>query len=103
MIYILIGLVLVLTLLYFWLQGHWFARIVMFLPLACAGFAAGLATVGLGIYGGAGMPLTPELLGGAIGAAVAWPIASLPIYYYRREYRRARGDQLIGWPQRVLR
>jgi hypothetical protein len=31
---ILVGLVLALVLLYFWLLGHWFARVVMFLALA---------------------------------------------------------------------
>jgi hypothetical protein len=35
--HILIGLCLALALLYFWLLGHWFARVVMFLTLAVVG------------------------------------------------------------------
>jgi hypothetical protein len=34
--HILIGLVLALVLLYYWLVGHWFARVVM-LPVCAAG------------------------------------------------------------------
>jgi hypothetical protein len=68
--HILIGLGLFLVLLYFWLIGHWFARVVMFLLLACAGFAGGASVVGWGIYG-RNAPLALGLLGGAIGAAIA--------------------------------
>jgi hypothetical protein len=38
---ILIGLVVFLIAIYFWLIGHWFARVMVFLVLAIAGVAAG--------------------------------------------------------------
>jgi hypothetical protein len=42
--HIIVGLILALTLLYFWLLGHWFARVVTFLGLTViCGFAGYLA------------------------------------------------------------
>jgi hypothetical protein len=62
--------------LHLWLIGHWFARVLVFLVLAAVGFIAG-----------ANVP-TPSPAGsiicGLIGAALAWPLASIPIYYWRR-------------------
>jgi hypothetical protein len=42
----LVGLCLALALLYFWLLGHWFARVVMFLGLAVVVAFLGAAVVG---------------------------------------------------------
>jgi hypothetical protein len=65
---------------YFWLIGHWFARVLVFLVLAVVGFIAG-----------ANVPPPPSPAGsiicGLIGAALAWPLASIPIYYWRRQLR----------------
>jgi hypothetical protein len=39
---IIIGLLLAIVLLYFWLIGHWFARVLVFRVFAVIGFAAGI-------------------------------------------------------------
>jgi len=71
---ILVGLALALVLLYFWLLGHWFARVVMFLALAAA----------FGLLGAAFTTGPPgqknELVGMLIGVALAWPVSSIPIW-----------------------
>ncbi len=85
---ILIGLVLAAVVLYFWLIGHWFARVVVFLalvPLLGLGGAALFAALP-GATGAA------AALGGCVGVGLAWPASSLPIYYWRsqaRTYARA--------------
>jgi hypothetical protein len=69
-VHIIVGLLLAIAMLYFWLIGHWFARV-----LAVVGFIAG-----------ANVPTpTPagSIICGLIGAALAWPLASIPIYYWR--------------------
>ena len=76
---ILVGLALALVLLYFWLLGHWFARVVMFLALA-------VAFGGLGaLYAGADGPPGHNhgWVGMLIGVALAWPVSSIPIYWLR--------------------
>jgi hypothetical protein len=85
--HILIGLAMGLALLYFWLIGHWFARVIVFLILACVGFAAGASIVNFGLYDGHANILGPGLLAGAVGAALAWPLASIPTYYWRHHLR----------------
>ncbi len=91
---ILTGLGIALVLLFYWLSGHWFARVLMFLVLCPVGFLSGLALVN------SGQP-TPThaaaLIVGISAAALAWPLASLPIYYQRYQFQqmcarqRARG------------
>lgn len=76
--HILIGLALACGVLYLWLLGHWFGRVLMFLLLAVVcGLAIGIAM--------------PQLTEGAtanpwgflIGLVVAWPLASIPLYMRR--------------------
>jgi len=75
-VHIIVGLLLAIALLYFWLIGHWFARVLVFLMLAVVGFIAGVNIP----------PHNPtgSIICGIIGAALAWPLASIPIYYWRR-------------------
>jgi len=77
--HILVGLVLALVLLYYWLIGHWFARVVMFLTLATTFGALGA------LFTGAGGPPAQNhaWVGLLIGAALAWPVSSIPIYWLR--------------------
>lgn len=73
--HILVGLILALVLLYFWLIGHWFARVVAFLVLAMLlGGAGWLVTGGYGLL---------SMFGFLLGAALAWPVSGIPAYYYR--------------------
>jgi hypothetical protein len=65
---LMIGAGLALALLYFWLLGHWFARVVTFLAFG-AGFVAELACIVLGFVAG-------------------WFVASLPTYYWRHQFRQ---------------
>ena len=78
--HILVGIVLALVLLYFWLLGHWFARIVAFLIFAAVlGLLGGLMTA---------QPHSNEgAIGGIIGIALAWPMSGIPIYWHRRKAR----------------
>lgn len=76
----LIGLGLAVALLYFWLIGHWFARVLMFLLLG-AGFFAGGAVLG---NDNTGDPSLGIVLG-LIGVVVAWFTAGIPIYWRRWE------------------
>jgi len=79
--HIIIGLLLGIALLYFWLVGHWFARILMFIVLTVLFSAVALA-------GDNREPATNLfLLALAIGAG--WIVASLPLYYWRRRIARA--------------
>ena len=69
--HILIGLLLGCALLYFWLIGQWFARVLVFL---------GLGVLGAFLLANAG----PDR-GAQLGAFVpAWMIASIPIWWHRR-------------------
>jgi hypothetical protein len=76
--HVLIGLGAAVALLYFWLLGHWFARVLVFLFLVlCAGY------VGLIVNkdgDGAAIAGTVVFI---IGAILSWPIASIPIVYWR--------------------
>ncbi|HKP26531.1 MAG TPA: hypothetical protein VJV39_21865 [Dongiaceae bacterium] len=71
----LIGLAMGAALLYFWLIGHWFARVLVFLGLAgVAGF------VGL-IAGHEPGPL--GIIVGLSGIGLAWLVAEIPTFYWR--------------------
>lgn len=78
--HILIGLAMAAALLYFWLLGHWFARILVFLCLL--GFP-----VILGLAVSADKNEAGAQIGGLvvfiISAVVVWLVASIPIYYWR--------------------
>jgi hypothetical protein len=81
----LVGAAVFLALLYFWLLGHWFARVVVFLILATP-------CIGLMMFG------SPEGIQiGLVFGLATWPIASLPIYYYRqkaKEFCRPLGARM---------
>lgn len=86
--HILVGISLALGLLYFWLIGWWFARVILFL---------GLAPV-VGLLIGATVSPSPVrfdspdfLLPATLGVVLAWLIAALPTYYWRRQLRLALG------------
>jgi hypothetical protein len=87
----LVGLILALALLYFWLIGHWFARVLMFLMLSPL-FAATVAVVA-GLLGGNQSHPNSEpsvaivLVAFCVGAGgvIAWFVSMLPIYYRRRQ------------------
>jgi hypothetical protein len=85
--HILIGLAMGVALLYFWLIGHWFARVLVFLMLACAGFVGGAALTNIS----PNAPPAGIIICGLIGAALAWPIAGLPVYYWRHHIRAMGG------------
>ena len=67
------------VLLWAWLSGHWFARVLMFLLLGIIGFVGGASAINYGLYDGHATAIVPGLLGGIVGAALAWPISSIPI------------------------
>ena len=107
--HILVGLVLAAVLLYFWLIGHWFARVLAFLALApalgLAGWIGGLAMVPppseaqradarqhvsdpysvelVDHYARQQRNDAQPLIGALLGLALAWPVAGLPIYIGR--------------------
>jgi hypothetical protein len=86
--HILIGLALAAVLLYFWLVGHWFARVLMFLLLA-----AGLGALG-GLYLATNDSPVGGMIGGCIGITLAWPVAGIPIYFAR--FRKAQHERWIA-------
>jgi hypothetical protein len=64
--------------LYYWLQGGWFARALVFIALTA--ISAIFAVVN--DYGhGAAILL--------IGVCLAWPVSGLPVYYWRHRLRNA--------------
>ena len=77
----LIGLVLAVMLLYGWLIGHWFARVLVFLLLAGVTFV-----VVCFVAQEPGKPAVGPILG-LLAATLAWPIAGLPTYYWRHQMR----------------
>ena len=89
-------------LLWAWLIGHWFARVVVFLLFACALFAVAAAFIGLGIYGGHGAP-PAALLAALPAAALAWPLAGIPQYvqhYRHRKFARMSSAELAMYRPR---
>jgi hypothetical protein len=79
--HILIGLALAVALLYFWLIGHWFARVLAFLVFAvCLGAAAGAGLAAANPADGAFV----GILGLIFGTVAAWFVSGIPIYYWRR-------------------
>jgi hypothetical protein len=86
--HILIGALLALGLLWAWLSGHWFARVVMFLVLALCFGAAGGALMNNPHAANGG---DPAIIGAILGFALAWPVSGLPVYYWRNEIRKMAG------------
>jgi hypothetical protein len=67
---ILIGLVLAAGVLWAWLAGHWFGRVLAFLAFA--------------IVGGIGLDLAmADPLGLVLGTVAAWFVSGIPIYSRR--------------------
>ena len=89
----LIGLCLAVALLYFWLIGHWFARVLVFLMLACVAFLAACYTTQVPGHPPVG------LFFGLVAGALSWPIASLPIYFHRGKQRQVA----MAWDERRRR
>ncbi len=74
----LIAVVLAAGLLYFWLLGHWFARVLVFAPFVIGGVAM--------IIGGLNDHVSGHLIPlGALFGAMGWCIGSAPIWYYRHQ------------------
>jgi len=78
----LIGLAIGTALLYFWLIGHWFARVLVFLGLAGLSSFAGLIVGATSSNAAAGITI------GLIGILVAWGLAAIPTFYWRRLMQR---------------
>lgn len=80
---VLIGFCLIAVLLYFWLIGFWYARVLMFLitlPL--------LIWIGGGLFMNIpGATSATGVLGGAVGAVAAWFLAAAPTHYWRHQMR----------------
>lgn len=76
--HILIGIGAAVVLLYWWLVGQWFARVIVFLLV---GALAGLVLFAITPQHGTS-PLTYLVLI-AIAGVIAWPVASLPFWYHR--------------------
>jgi hypothetical protein len=68
----LIGLGVFVVLLYWWLIANWFARVLVFLLLTL------ISTL---IFTSNGIP---PLLAFILAGLIAWPVASVPLYYQRR-------------------
>ncbi|HKD75158.1 MAG TPA: hypothetical protein VKB76_06665 [Ktedonobacterales bacterium] len=84
--HILLGICFALVLLYTWLVGWRYPRLIMFLLLAAVGFVvgAGLASTTTS------SPQVAIVVCGSLGAALAWPLASIPLYYRRHQERQER-------------
>lgn len=83
---ILLGLALGAALLYAWLVGHWFARVLVFLLLTPA---LGLAVAAL-LVAGANQQAAPIALAfsGMLGGVAAWFVSGAPVYYWRAQLKR---------------
>jgi hypothetical protein len=96
---ILIGLVLAAGVLWAWLAGHWFGRVLAFIV-----FAAVLAAIVGGLISGSLDQINP--FGAIIGAVAAWFVSGIPIYCQRHKARSMtrRGFQLLhpDWTPRQI-
>ena len=76
----LVGGVILAAVLYGWLVGNWFGRVVAFPLLAIiVGF------VGAWVIGNIGHSEKASIWGFFIGVALAWPISGIPGYVRRRQ------------------
>jgi hypothetical protein len=88
-----LGIVLLaLALLYFWLIGHWFARVLVAIGLFALFGSALIIGASISRYDPSGGGAFGII--GGFGLLVAWPLASLPIIYWRR--RLPDAAHLIG-------
>jgi hypothetical protein len=82
-VHIILGLALGAALLYFWLVGHWFARVLVWLLLGVL-CGADLAHDMRAFWEG-GNVTNINSAAFAIGFILAWPMADLPANYWRRQ------------------
>jgi hypothetical protein len=91
---ILLGLGLAVVLLYFWLIGHWFARVlttILFVPL--------FAFLGAALFASFQPPPNNGgivILGAILGSVIAWFAASAPVYYWRRVLATVRSESSVS-------
>ena len=78
-----------LVLLYHWLTGHWFARVVVFAPMAVAFALLGFA------YDN---PTVLRLACSAIGVAIAWGVSGLPVYVWMLPWLFGRNPKVTVIP-----
>ena len=80
----LIGAALAAAVLYLWLRGHWFARVLVFLGLLLPGvlvFATPAVWSGFSSMPGSIVPVW------VLGGIAAWFVSGLPIYIRRWRFR----------------
>lgn len=90
---LLIGLILIIPLLWLWLAGHWFGRVLAFIGFAIA-LGAGGATFMLSIAPGSG-PGGGGVYGFVLGVGLAWLLASWPIWH-QRKLAKAAAEELAA-------
>ena len=76
---LLTGLLFAMAVLFLWLSCHWFGRVLAFIAFGALFGLLGFIALGQG-QGGAGY----GLIGLLLGLALAWVVASLPIWWQRR-------------------
>ncbi len=81
---IILGIVLFLGLLYGWLVGHWFARVVMALALWVLGGFIAILFAANGTEDQRQATIIAVIFGGSV---LSWLIAGLPTYYWRQKRR----------------
>ncbi len=75
---VLIGVVLAVALLFLWLCGHWFGRVLAFLAMGAGFGIVGFVALSSGRGGAVGF------LGFLLGLGLAWLLASVPTWLQRR-------------------
>ena len=81
---ILIGIALACGVLFIWLTGHWFGRVLAFIVFAVLfGGLGGMATAH-------GVDPLVNILTIIGGIALGWPVSSIPIYVAAANNRRVR-------------
>ena len=90
---VVLGLVVALVVLYLWLSGHWFGRVVAFLAfgaVACLPLLFDLWTV------------ADKIVATAIGLGVAWLLASVPHLWRRKTVNGRVEGAVSGFGNRRL-
>jgi hypothetical protein len=90
---LLFGLAMAVALLYFWLIGHWFARVLMTALTVPLGAVLMMALFATGPVTGWGLGF-----GAILGAVVGWMFARWPTTYYEGLERQMLNIGLMGYP-----